>query len=219
MYTIGYMDTLTLNQRKVLALFDKQSDLVVGDICFELGLPRPTVKQVLKRLCDMGLLRQMGSHRGSYYTRQQEDTVVDKFGNEVTTVYKGRSGFKRLFEQFQEELKAGDFYWSFAFKTEYYDPALADVLLNFHHELTRKGVDDRTIVHQQVIEQVKKTYRNVPDLQIKATLQDIPTGMSITKHRIAHLVWGENPVAISVSNPQIVERYVKFFEEIWRRGQ
>jgi predicted transcriptional regulator len=212
------MDQLTLNQRQVLRLFDKHPELTVGDVVFEVGLARPTVKQVLKRLCDLGLLRQLGSHRGAYYSRIQDDTVADKYGNELTTVYKGREGFKRLFEQIQEELQPGDFYWSFAFKTEYYDTSIAEFLLNFHHELTRKGVDDRTIVHQLVIEQVKRTYRNVPDLQIRSTLQEIPTGMSITKNRIAHLVWGENPVAISISSPQIVERYVKFFEEAWGKS-
>ncbi|HEY1074774.1 MAG TPA: helix-turn-helix domain-containing protein [Patescibacteria group bacterium] len=210
--------TLTLNQRNMLALFDIKAQITVQYAYRKLGLPRPTTKQVLSRLVELGYVERNGKQRGTYYSLRTEEKVLDEFGNDVVRVYKGKEAFLRFFRSLHSELKQGDFYWSFAFKSEYYDSEIGAFLLNYHTELTRKNVEDKTLVHEEVKIKVAQTYRNVPNLQIKSTMQEIPTGMSITRNRIANLVWGDHPMIIEIKSPVIVERYQKFFESVWSKS-
>lgn len=210
--------SLTINQRNMLGLFDIRQNITVQMASSKLGLGRPTTKQVLSRLVDLGYISRHGKQRGTYYTLRTEEKVLDEFGNDIVRVYKGKEAFQQFFRSVQNELKAGDFYWSFAFKDEYYDAEIGAFLLNFHTELTRKGVEDKTLVHEEVKFKVAQTYRNVPDLKIKSTMQEIPTGMSITKTRVANLVWGEHPLVIEVKSPAIIDRYHKFFESTWSKS-
>lgn len=208
---------LSRNQQRALALFDSSPTITVGEVAGQLTLPRPTAKQVLARLVTLGFLERSGQLKGTFYSLKNEDNVLDEFGNEIVRVYKGLAGFTRLFQSMQANLKKGDFYWSFAFKNEYYDPAVGELLLNFHQELTRKGIDDRTIVHAEVLKVVRHTYRNVPDLKIRAISQEIPTGMVILKDQVVHLVWGERPMAIAITSPAIISRYQAFFAMTWQK--
>lgn len=209
---------LTINQRNVLGLLDIKGQITVQFACQKLGLPRPTTKQVLSRLVELGYVERNGKQRGTYYTLRTEEKVLDEFGNDIARIYKGKEAFLRFFQSLQNQLKKGDFYWSFAFKNEYYDAEIGAFLLNYHTELTRNGVEDKTLVHEEVKTKVAHTYRNVPELQIKSTIKEIPTGMSITKNLVANLVWGEHPLIIEIKSPVIVERYQKFFESTWSKA-
>ncbi len=210
--------TLSLNQKRVLALFETEEQLTISDISTKLELPRPTAKQTLLRLVTTGLLRREGLGRGAYYQLNSEDVILDQFGNQLVTVHKGLPAFRQMFEQIQTQLQKGDFYWSFAFKNEYYDPSLGEFLINFHQELTSKGVEDRSIANQDVHDLISHAYRNVHDLQLRFTSQDVPIGMSILKDRVVNLVWGERPMAIIIKSPLIVEHYRSFFQSVWDKS-
>jgi hypothetical protein len=124
-----------------------------------------------------------------------------------------------MFVSIRKELKSKDFYWSFAFKNEYQDPALVKFLVAFHQELTKHGVDDRSIVHNEVKTTIQNTYRSVPKLKLRFTDQDVPVGMIILKDRVVNLVWGKNPMAIVIKSPVICQHYVDFFTSIWNKSK
>lgn len=209
---------LSLNQKGVLSLFESADQLTVSDICSKLNIPRPTAKQILLRLVTIGILRREGLGRGAYYRLNSEDVILDQFGNQLITVHKGLPAFRQMFESLQKQLKKGDFYWSFAFKNEYFDPSLGEFLINFHQELTRKGVEDRSIANHDVHDLISHTYRNIPELQLRFTSQDVPIGMSILKDRVVNLIWGEQPMAIIIKSPLIVEHYRNFFLSVWDKS-
>jgi DNA-binding transcriptional ArsR family regulator len=208
---------LSLNQKKVMQFLAKQPHVTTHDIVFALRIPRPTAKQVLTRLVQLHLLERNGLGRGAYYTLKQQDVVMDSYGNELVTVYRGVDGFRRMFRDIAKSLQKKDYYWSFAFKDEYYGSEAIAILLDFHKELARKGVEDRSIAHASVRNLINKTYKGIPNLKIRFTHQDIPTGMSILGDSVINLVWGESPVAIVVKSPEIYKRYQAFFESLWKQ--
>lgn len=209
-------DKLSLNQKHILELFEKEEYLSVGKIVKLLKIPHPTVKQSLNRLLQYNLIGRRGIGKGTYYYRKDENVILDTLGNQLVTIYQGKDAFTDLFEKIANSLKKGDFYWSFAFRGEYHDPQVKEFFISLHHKLADKGVEDKTIVHRSVENLIRKTYRNVPNPKIKATTQEVPFGMTILKDRVINLVWDEKPVAIAIHIPKIVKRYQEFFRFIWQ---
>ena len=62
-------ELLSGNQRAVLELFGRHRELSVRQVRRELGIPRDTVKQVLRRLCELDLARRAGAGRAARYLR------------------------------------------------------------------------------------------------------------------------------------------------------
>ena len=210
---------LSINQRNTLALFNEDEHVSVGLVSDKLVIPRPTAKQILLRLTELGLISRQGLGRGSFYSLKNEDEIYDTGGNKLITVYKGQSSFQNMFMAINNDLIEGDFYWSFAFKTEYYDKALSNFLLNFHKELTEKGIDDRSIVNTKVKDVFLDTYTSVSKLKIRVTDQDVPVGMIVLKDRVINLVWGKEPMAIVIKSPTICQQYTDFFLSVWDKSK
>ncbi len=210
---------LSINQRKTLALFNEEEHVSVGMVSDKLMIPRPTTKQILIRLTELGLISRQGLGRGSFYSLKNEDQIYDTGGNKLISVYKGLNSFENMFLSIKNDLEKGDYYWSFAFKSEYHDPALGSFLPAFHKELTDKGIDDRSIVNAKVKDVVKDIYRAVPQLKIRFTDQDIPVGMIILKDRVINLVWGKKPMAIVIKSPMICQQYTDFFLSVWDKSK
>lgn len=213
------IEKLSINQRNILKLFDRQENWSVGQVSRALNIPHPTAKQSLGRLRSYNLIGRQGIGKGTFYFRKDENVIVDTLGNKLVTVYQGKSAFTGLFYELREKLKKGDFYWSFAFREECQEAEMRQFFANFHDELTHNEVEDKTIVHESVIDDVRKTYVNVHDLQVKMIDQDVPTGMIIMKEAVANLVWGDEPIAIVTYAPQVVKRYQEFFKEMWGKAK
>lgn len=210
------IDKLSLNQRNILQLFDKEPNLSVGKIAKLLKIPHPTAKQSLNRLLEYKMIGRHGIGKGTFYHRIDENVIMDTLGNKLVTVYKGKEAFTELFNKIKEDLKTGDFYWSFAFKDEYYEPETKQFFVNFHAALAEKEVEDKTIAHFSVKKAVFEAYKNVPNIKIRLTRQSVPTGMTITKNMVVNLIWGEKPIAIAIFAPQLVKRYQEFFKSLWQ---
>ena len=58
---------LSGNQRAVLSLLDRHGEVSIRIVCRELGIPRDTAKQVLRRLSDMNLVLRSGAGRATRY--------------------------------------------------------------------------------------------------------------------------------------------------------
>lgn len=213
------IEKLSLNQRNILGLFDREQNLSVGKIAKLLKIPHPTVKQSINRLLEYKMVDRQGIGKGTFYFRIDENVILDTFGNKLVKVYKGKAAFEKLFKEISKNLTKNDFYYSFAFKEEYFEAEMRQFFASFHDELTHKGIKDQTIVHHSVKKEIFETYKNVPKLQIKFTTQNVPTGMTITKDMIVNLVWDDEPVAIAIFLPQVVKRYQEFFRSSWQMAK
>ncbi len=80
---------------------------------------------------------------------------------QIAIVYEGFKSFKSLFNRIADELKPKEFYWAFAFKNEYYNPATSLFLRKFHQKLEEKNIDDRLIAHQSIKEAIKKHLKEI----------------------------------------------------------
>ena len=209
------LSMLSLNHQKVLSYMEGRDYATTSEISENLGILRPTVRQTLQRLIKLELITRQGLGRGAYYFLKHEDEIFDSKGNKLVTVYKGKNSFKIMFKELQLNLTGDDFYWSFAFKNEYYDQNLGQFLLHFHRTLTNRGVDDRTIAMVDVRDIILHTYQSAPALKIRFSDKDLPTGMIILKDRIITLVWGKAPIAIMIKSPIICKRYQDFFLSAW----
>lgn len=211
--------SLSINQQRVLALFDSQTQIKVFDVVKKLRLARPTAKQVLVKLTQLDILEQKGLQRGSYYTLKQESEILDLRGKQLVVVYKGMESFKNLFDQLARQLKKGDYYWSFAFKDEYHDELISKMLASFHKKITDKGVDDKTIASKEIKKMISQNFKDVKKIKIRYTNINIPVGMIVLNKAVITLVWGKQPLAILIKAPEIYARYRQFFESIWKQGK
>lgn len=138
---------------------------------------------------------------------------------QIAIVHEGFKSFKALFNRIADELKTGDFYWTFAFKNEYSTPAAALFLRKFHQILEEKKIDDRALGHNSVKEAIKKAFEGNKNIKIRFTKNETPLGLIITKNKIINLVWGERPTAIEITSEQIYEQYHNFFLELWNKSE
>ncbi len=211
--------SFSVNQQKVLALFNSKSRVTVFDVVKNLKIPRPTAKQVLAKLTELGILEQRGVQRGSFYTLKQIDEILDPSGKQIVVAYKGIESFQNLFNKLARKLRKGDYYWSFAFKDEYHDVFIGAMLAEFHKQITNKGVDDRTIVNTKVRNIVSRNFKDVKKLKIRYTEADIPVGIIVLDKAVISLVWGKQPLAILISAPEIYKRYQDFFKAMWKQSK
>lgn len=208
---------LSINQRKVLSLFDDQNHVYTNDVVKKLGLPRPTAKQILIRLKELNLIDSKGLGRASFYTIKQEADILDTKGNQIVTVYRDISAFQAMFDRLARQLKKGDIYWTFAFKDEYRSGEVSKILTKFHLGITTKGVDDRVIASKEIETILRETYKKVPGIKIQFTDLNIPIGTIILKDCVINLVWGDKPIAIVIKVPAIYNQYRTSFLDAWEQ--
>ena len=136
---------------------------------------------------------------------------------EAETIYKGTDQFRSFFSDTVDSLKEGDFYWAFAFHTEYLNKDVREILTNTHKALAEKSIEDKAICKKDMFETISKAYSDNSNIKIKAVNEEIPTGVIILKNRIINLLWGEEPSAFEIRDREIVSRYQKYFKELWKK--
>ncbi len=211
--------SLSVNQQKVLALFNSKSRVAVVDVVKNLKIPRPTAKQVLVKLTELGILEQRGVQRGSYYTLKQTDEILDPRGKQVVVAYRGMESMRNMFDRLSKQLKKGDSYWVFASKGEYYNTEISKLLASFHSKINANNVEDKVIGNVEVKKAIQKNYEGIKKMKIRFTKFNTPVGVIILKKAVISLVWGKNPLAIVIKAPEICTHYQKFFESMWKQSK
>jgi len=135
---------------------------------------------------------------------------------EAETIYKGSEEFQNLFDNIVNGLRKKDFYWVFAFNSEYFDMGIRNLLSNIHKKLAEKSIEDKAICKKESLLLLEQAYKDNQNIQIKATEKEIPSGIIILKDRVVNLLWGEIPSAFEIKTPEIVDSYKKYFKELWK---
>ncbi len=135
---------------------------------------------------------------------------------QVAIVHEGYKSVHAMFNWIADILQKGDYYYAFAFKEEYYNPATSSLLRNFHIKLEEKKVDDRLIGHVSVKKAIKETFKDNKNFKIRFVKQFWPSVILIYKDRTVHAIWGERPTAIEIISEQINQQHKEFFLEVWK---
>lgn len=134
---------------------------------------------------------------------------------EAAVMYQGTTEFQRLFDKVVDSLTKKDFYWAFAFSNEYLSKPVRETLVGVHARLAQKGIQDRAICRQDMLQVIAKAYQGNKHIELRGQAGEIPTGVIILRDRVIHLLWGEEPAAYEVTAPVVVKRYRELFEEYW----
>lgn len=137
---------------------------------------------------------------------------------EAETIYQGEIEFTRLFDRVLDSLEKDDYYWAFAFHMEYMDERIRDILKNIHTKLAQKGIEDKAICRADIYQTLKDTYHDNYNIQIKTTTNEIPVGVIILKDRIINLIWSDEPAAYEIKTKEVVEKYQKYFINLWEKN-
>lgn len=137
---------------------------------------------------------------------------------EASISYEGEREFRKLFDKITNSLTPDDFYWAFAFNSEYMDANVRKLLIDVHKRLAEKGVEDKAICRTEIYEMIKNTYQDNHNIKIISTTAEIPTGVIILKDRIINLLWGKRPSAYEINDKKVVERYQNYFKDIWGKN-
>ncbi|MDP1884458.1 MAG: L-tyrosine/L-tryptophan isonitrile synthase family protein [Candidatus Moranbacteria bacterium] len=156
---------------------------------------------------------------GKYHPVYLKGEKYPFYYKEAETIYKGSDEFKNLFDSIVNGLKKKDFYWAFAFNSEYFDIEIRNLLANVHKKLAEKSIEDKAICKEEALSLLKQAYEDNQNIQIKATEKEIPSGIIILKDRVINLLWGETPSAFEIKTPEVVDSYKKYFKELWSKSQ
>lgn len=155
---------------------------------------------------------------GKYYAVFIKGEKHPFYYQEAEVIYQGEEQFKRLFDNIVDSLDKNDSYWAFAFHMEYMDQRVRNILIGVHSKLEEKGVEDKALCREDIYKTIQKTYENNKNIQIKSATADIPVGVIILKDRIVNLLWGDEPAAYEIKTKEIIERYKRYFKELWEKN-
>ena len=145
-----------------------------------------------------------------------EEKQKDAGEKQIAIVHEGFKSFQAMFNRIAECLDSKDYYYAFAFREEYHNPATALLLKKFHQKLTVKKVDDRLIGHISVKKAIQKTFEGNKNFKIRFTKNLWPSVVIMFKDRTIHLLWGEKPTGIEIISERIHKQYKEFFLQIWK---
>ena len=133
--------------------------------------------------------------------------------------YIGKDKFFSYYNKLTKELKKGEFYYAFAFQSEYQSKEVSSFLKNFHKQLAKNKIDDRAIFNKEVENIAIQTYSDNKNIKIKIKDINIPVGLVITKDRVIQLGWKQEPFIIEIKNKNLFKYYYDFFMENWNINQ
>jgi predicted site-specific integrase-resolvase len=163
----------------------------------------------------------LGSRKDRKFRIEEIERLLTGSGSTATqefAFHKGSDQFAKLFQEIAKRLTANDYYWTYAFDAEYADIKVRNILSNLHNTLNRNKVQDRVICRKPVYETIRKTFKENSNIDIRAVLMEIPTGVIILQDRVIHLLWGEEPAAYEVLNAEAVRQYQNLFMKTWEQA-
>jgi predicted O-methyltransferase YrrM len=143
---------------------------------------------------------------------------MEKVMKTVTT-FIGKKQFVDYYTQLEKELTSKDFYYAFAFQSEYQSKEVRQTLKEFHARIAKKNVDDRAIFSTRIKEIVLQTYKDNKNIRLRFKDVPIPVGFVITKDRILQLGWRPQPFITEIKNNILFKHYFEFFLENWNKNE
>ncbi len=140
--------------------------------------------------------------------------------SQETRVYRGQKEVLDLFYQFLGELKPGDEYSVLGATNLGFEKGLASWLRAYHDARVSRGVRVRLLTNPASLPFIRA--HSVPDREsgeVRLLPWDIqtPVQINIYQDKVALFSVTENPTAFVIENPQVVESYRQYFEQLWKQ--
>jgi predicted O-methyltransferase YrrM len=135
------------------------------------------------------------------------------------SVHSGKEAFFSYYSTLEEKLQQGDYYYAFAFQSEYQSEEVRQFLKDFHQRLAVKKIDDRAIFNTTIESLAKQTYGDNQNIRLRFKDVKIPVGLVVTKDSLLQLGWQPEPFIVEIKNSVLLEHYHNFFLENWNTNE
>ncbi len=223
---------LNLNEAKIYLTLLKFGEAQAGKLSKESQINRTTTYDTLERLIEKGLVtfvisankkifRPVEPKRILDQLREKEETIAEILpelnsifkeskGKEEANIYKGRKGIKSILQDILNYKE----YVAFGSSGRFLEIMKYDFKL-FQKRKKELKINARVILSQgsRKTEQVKISYT-----KFKFILDEFasPTTTFIYGNKTVIIVWGETPIATSITSKEVSDSYKKYFELLWK---
>jgi sugar-specific transcriptional regulator TrmB len=231
----------TEREIKVYAALIEIGQSTAGPIAGKAGLSHTKVYETLDRLIHKGLvsytilsktkhfqagdpkeiLNILDERKRKILAEIEELELKNRFAKEKqdTAVHEGYNAVNALFNRITQGLRKNDYYYAFALKQDYKDPAAPLFFTNLHRKFVDKKINDRAIAHEDIRKDIKLAYADNTNIKLRFIRRSTPLGIVLVKNKVIQLTWGDLPTAIEITSKQIHKQYLTFFEELWQEAR
>jgi len=226
--------------RVYLALLETGKS-TAGPVAIKAKLSQTKVYEALGKLVEKGIVNYIVVSKTKHFQAADPKQILDiidqkrekfmeilheledknRFGKEqqTTSIHEGAKAVRLLFFNIVRNLSKNDFYYAFALKEAYTEESAPTFFSAIHHLLAERKISDKALVSYSIKKEIKKTYANNRNIQLRFIKESLPVGVVILPDRIIQLSWGNLPTAIEIVSPQIARHYKNFFEDTWAKAR
>jgi len=172
--------------------------------------PETPERQINQLQNDIGDLKAISEMLGEITSAQRDRNMIN--------VYEGNYGFKRAFEEFTKKVNNKDQVKIISYNTEYekqYD--FRKFFINLDKGIQERGGVAKVLMQKELQGLFKKERAgiNIYDIKTLPSKYFGPWAIDTTPHEVLISIISDNPVAISIKHPIIVESFNKNFDYLW----
>jgi len=162
----------------------------------------------------------VGSRKDRRYQGDEIDRLLagQESAEKGYAFHNGKKAFEKIFDRLGSTLSKEDFYWTFAFDSEYADSDVRAILKRLHGTLEKKGIEDRALCCKAAAPSLRQTFIGNKNISIRVAKGDVPTGVIVLRDRVIHLIWSEEPAAYELFNAEAVRQYHNLFVGTWAQS-
>ena len=232
---------LTNSEIRVYLILSEIGSSMAGPIIEKTHLQSSVVHKALKSLIEKGLVQYVIQAKVRHYKATDARQLIDyiegkkKKLNEIlpeilekqasvkerqlAAVYEGIKGVKTAFNDILRDLKHGSQWKAFVTEDQLEQPDITEFFLQFDNKRAQKKVKALLIVNENLKSFFKKAYKESEAMTFRFTEIDIPTGLVIAGDKLMITTWGEKPSAFMITSSQVVKKYTKFFDSVWKAAE
>ena len=225
---------LSATEIKVFINILELGESKAGNIIKKSGLQSSSAYNAIHSLIERGLVSYIKKSKVKYYRAADPESILDylelkkreflkllpelksrqiRNQNEGVEFFKSYKGIKTIMSELLKSAKKDDVYRTFSIEDpEQYERARERVFRATKQFVKEKGVILKGIFHKMTkhlptkTSIMKKRYADFP----------LPPNTLIFQDMVAIISWGEEPLGILIHSKDIAERYVDFFEHMWK---
>lgn len=144
--------------------------------------------------------------------------ITDKLGTykqESAQIYTGFAGMKAAFQNLLDDLKKGDEALIFGVEPREHTEKVENFLVQWHNKRADRGISAKSVLSQGFRSRVAVIRSRRRLYESRFYKLKIPVSMTIGNKRCIITILEEPPLVIEIISDRFVERYKKFFYQVW----
>jgi sugar-specific transcriptional regulator TrmB len=176
--------------------------------------PETPERQIHQMKHDIENLESISSLLGSITSAQRDRNMIN--------VYEGAYGFKRAFEEFAKKIKPKEQIKIIGYNMEYKDQYdFRKFFINLDTDIQKQKGVVKLLIQQELVNLFKKERSGIDIYKIKTLPSKYfgPWAIDTTPHEVLISIISNNPIAISIKHPIIVDSFNKNFDFLWKSAK